>query len=176
MHLAYDPATRAYSAPLGRGLFARQSFPSGTLVAQFRGSLIDPITAQSRQVAGRGGYMVRLNDQFILDCYDQAHNDSCRASMANDPRRTRHSIRHTNGTGNVRLVIGRLPGRGVRFSLNTITAVQAGEELMLNYEDDFIFPVAAPPTPPGPLPPRRRARKAKPLEGPTAVTAPPAAS
>ena len=60
-----------------KGLFASQIIRTGEVVAEFNGTMVLAPDDKHR------GYMLQYNQQFILDCYDNAKSGKCIASMAN---------------------------------------------------------------------------------------------
>ena len=50
---------------------------------------------------GKGGYAIRLKKGYVLDCYKNAKNGTCLASMANSPRHVKIRVVKEGGEFNL---------------------------------------------------------------------------
>ena len=58
-----------YGNPIGDGLFSNIGYTRSDLICYFVGEWISSDTAEERQAAGFGGYMIEYTGQEVLDCY-----------------------------------------------------------------------------------------------------------
>ena len=81
-----------YGSPIGDGLFSNIGYTRGDLICYFVGEWISSDTAEERQAAGLGGYMIEYTGQEVLDCYSSTRAGRCKASYANSPYQVTNSV------------------------------------------------------------------------------------
>ena len=78
-----DKETNTFTKKIGEGLFSKTLIRKNDVIATFKGTFINEDESKRRIAAGRGGYMIRFNEDLLLDCYDNCKNRKCIASFAN---------------------------------------------------------------------------------------------
>jgi hypothetical protein len=77
-------ADGSYSTPIGKGIFSSLPLTTRTKLGTVLGEFIDRETMEQREADGKGGYILRLNENCFLDCYENAKAERCLMSLAND--------------------------------------------------------------------------------------------
>ena len=135
------PATGAFTEEIGNGLFAMTRFKPGEHLINFIGDIINRQQYLQRTLAGRGGYILsNRSESVFLDCFDQARNGMCWASMVNSPYGCRFVNTYTAPTANATLVIFAAGNNRYTWSLKAIKSIGRGEEIFFNYGAAYVFP------------------------------------
>ena len=92
LYVQPSPLVDRYGSPIGDGLFSNIGYTRGDLICYFVGEWISSDTAEERQAAGLGGYMIEYTNQEVLDCYSSTRAGRCKASYANSPYQVTNSV------------------------------------------------------------------------------------
>ena len=105
---------------------------------KFVGELINKTELEGRINAGRGGYIIQIDDQTSLDCFNSRSMHHCLSSCANSAHEN-YPVRNIN-TGQAGQINCRLlkyfdkSNFDWRFNLAALELIPAHTELLANYE------------------------------------------
>jgi hypothetical protein len=120
---------------IGKGVIAKKNFLAGEILNSFKGNVINQLQVEMEREGNRSTYIIRMTGtQNYMDCRYAAMAGLCEMSMVNDARNLHHSI--TNKPAKANSIIKTFKGKLV---LMTNVPVGKGEELFLDYGDDYAF-------------------------------------
>jgi hypothetical protein len=122
----------------GFGLFAAVPKLKGKKVATFIGEFITYSQGDARTNAGFGGYMIRIREDRLLDCFN--YRDICMASLANSPAGARVNPSMKRAKANCTLVV-----RSDRAYLVAKRIILPGEEILWSYGNLYVMPMVVTP-------------------------------
>lgn len=146
----YVLSAKKHNSSIGDGLFSIKDFCKGDIAAYFNGEFIKNTEANLRTANGRGGYMIYVKKNLVLDCYSMCANGLCLASKANSPRGVVHATKGTKGCPNSKLIVTygpkynkrkeRIPiEKRVKVSLKITTFVPHNTEILYTYGTQYML-------------------------------------
>lgn len=108
---------------IGYGLFCSVDILEKSKFAIFCGDKITIEEFNKRKSNGKGGYGLRLDKKYILDCYNEAQSGVCLASMANSPLNLT-----TSPKANAKLIVN----NGQAY-LVALSHIDKNHEILYNY-------------------------------------------
>lgn len=125
---------------MGSGLFCSMLLPStkcGIKLAEFKGVRITEAQLRVIDDAGLGGYVIQTRD-WVIDCYNNARDGLCMASMANSALRCFNKSLGSTAVNNCKIKVHKNT-----VSLYTMpnTAIPPNRELSWAYQNGYRYPV-----------------------------------
>jgi hypothetical protein len=120
---------------MGDGLFCSMLLPSarhGIKLAEFKGIKISQHVMVLNDVRGKGGYVITSSGELI-DCYSNAKNGTCKASMANSAR---NSYNRSEG----RMAVNNCTLKNGALWTKPNTTIPMNRELLWAYHNSYRFP------------------------------------
>lgn len=120
---------------IGEGLFSNVSWKKNDVLITFKGTIINKSMKIQREADKKGGYMIQINVDCFLDCYDNRwlasdHPDKCLASVANCHRKCQFVGTSTRATVNTRL---KVDAASKKVAVVANTNVAAHVEILYDY-------------------------------------------
>jgi len=124
----------SYNKNIGNGLYSTMKFNKDDKIGSFVGDKISVEEYHQRSLAGHGGYAIKLNNDYIFDCYN--FKESCKCSMANTANGLQeYGIVNTNNkkaNNNCKIsIVDNVP------ILKSSTKIKANEELLWPYGNSY---------------------------------------
>jgi hypothetical protein len=136
-HRRYNYITNRYDIPIGYGLFAAVDIEAGINLCFFKGTVITIAYANKLVSVNDAIYVVRINDDFCLDCRELCKQRVCYASYINHY----DSIMNFGGDNsrpqpNARIELDYYNGMPKVVS---IVKIMKDKEIFINYGKDYKF-------------------------------------
>jgi hypothetical protein len=106
-YLAFTEETQSYSRSIGLGLFSRIQYKKGDVIAWFNGEIISQEEMLQKEEEGKGGYVVYICENVLLDCYEKCKDMICLASYANSSRNCWDTSTNSRAVNNASLSVDR---------------------------------------------------------------------
>ena len=107
----------------GRGVFAGKYIPSGTIFGRYRGALR---RIGEKGFKKNGPYAMKINHRVYIDAVDTPR---CILAMMNDADGPSHSSKYENNCVFV--------GAGKKIQAQAIRDIYPGEELLVDYDNEY---------------------------------------
>jgi hypothetical protein len=137
---AYHPNTNVATRLIGNGLFSRIVIEKDGHIADYHGDIISNEEAELRDNAHHGGYMIYLNEDTKMDCFNNAMNNRCKASMSNSNTKVINTITGKGAIVNARIVVNKAPSGDWRVRLKATRKIPMHTEIITNYGSGFRYP------------------------------------
>ena len=126
-----NPTTAEFTRTIGNGLFTNVPLKSNQAITKFFGEIIPRHPDYDIRVAeGKGGYGLYLGANLVLDCYENAKNGTCLASLTNDPRGCYDTVNGRMAKANCVIAIR---NKEITLRVKEGHSVSAGSELSYAY-------------------------------------------
>ena len=135
-----DRRTGLYTELIGEGLFSNISYIPTQTIVEYVGAIITHEEGFIREQAGRGGYMIHLNDAQLLDCYDACQDGRCLASKANSATNCYNTVLRRKAVANSSIVVGYLQSGNYRVRIIAQTNIASHHEIITRYGRAYRYP------------------------------------
>ena len=136
-HRLVKPLDDKSSLFIGEGLFANKRIQVNDIISEYRGEFINNTTKTERVNAGKGGYIIRVNSDRFLDCYDNAKRYLCLASKSNSAHKLVNIETEHQAVSNAQIKI-QFPNNKNRqnpvYVLQATCEINQDEEILCEYE------------------------------------------
>ena len=136
-HRLVKPLDDKSSLFIGEGLFANKRIQVNDIISEYRGEFINNTTKTERVNAGKGGYIIRVNNDRFLDCYDNAKRYLCLASKSNSAHKLVNIETEHQAVSNAQIKI-QFPNNKNRqnpvYVLQATCEINQDEEILCEYE------------------------------------------
>ena len=136
-HRLVKPLDDKSSLFIGEGLFAKERIQVNDIISEYRGEFINNTTKTERVNAGKGGYIIRVNNDRFLDCYDNAKRYLCLASKSNSAYKLVNIKTEHQAVSNAQIKI-QFPNNKNRqnpvYVLQATCEINQDEEILCEYE------------------------------------------
>ena len=124
--------TRDNNSSIGDGLHANVEIPIGTIIAIYNGTHLE--AANTEIVDRHRGYLINLNKDLYLDCFENRHNMKCFASIVNSACGLKDPCNNISPINNAELV----PGNVVNTPyIRSTKLISPGQEILISYGRSF---------------------------------------
>ena len=121
---------------IGVGLFCHINIKPRIRVINFVGKIISYKEYNILVKAGKGGYAIHINENCVLNCYEERFQWGCWASLVNDAWKTFDMRKGKRAINNCEI---RVDTKRQSVSIWTTKNIIAHDELLACYYDNYVF-------------------------------------